>query len=224
MRVSRQNNTCPSYCINNSTLLSVSTYKYLGVHITNDLSWNIHVDYITNNANRLLGYLRRNFSLAPVSLKLLLYKTLVRTKLEYAGSIWNPGVSLASSIESIQNRSARFILSNYHRTASVTSMKASLHLPNLSFRRKIARLCLFHKMYHSNPALRASLISEPSYISPRTDHPLKVGIPYCITSTFYASFLPLTSVDWNRLPASVVSLTDAADFKTAITDVLNNVP
>lgn len=114
MRVSRQNNTCPSYCINNSTLLSVSTYKYLGVHITNDLSWNIHVEYITNNANRLLGYLRRNFSLAPVSLKLLLYKTLVRTKLEYAGSIWNPGVFLASSIEFIQNRSAHFILSNYH--------------------------------------------------------------------------------------------------------------
>lgn len=33
-----------------------------------------------------------------------------------------------------------------------------------------------------------------------------------------------TSVDWNHLPASVVSLNDGADFKTDITEILNNVP
>lgn len=222
MRVSRHNNTCPSYSINNSTLVSVSSYKYLGIHITNDLSWNIHVQYVTNNANRLLGYLKRNFSLAPLSLKLLLYKTLVRPKLEYAASIWSPGITLASAVESIQNRSARFILSNYHRTASVTSMKSSLSLPDLSLRRKISRLCLFHKIYYSNPALRQALFLEPSYISSRVDHDLKVGIPHCSTSTFNASFLPQTSIDWNRLPAHIVSITNTVYFKNAITNFLTD--
>lgn len=217
MRVSRHNNTCPSYNIINSPLLSVTSYKYLGVHLTNDLSWNLHVEYVTNSANRLLGYLKRNLSLTPVSLKLLIYKTLVRTKLEYAASIWDPGITLSSAVESIQNRSARFILSNYHRTSSVTSMKASLSLPNLSLRRKISRLCLFQKIFHSNPTLRQTLFLEPSYISLRTNHHLKVGVPQCNTSSFNASFLPQTSIDWNRLPAPIVSITDATDFKIAIT-------
>uniref|UniRef100_V5IC65 Putative endonuclease/reverse transcript n=2 Tax=Ixodes ricinus TaxID=34613 RepID=V5IC65_IXORI len=223
MCVSRQINICPCYSINNSTLLPVSSYKYLGVHISNDLSWNIHVDYVTKNANQLLGYIKRNFFLAPLSLKLLIYKTLIRPKLEYAASIWNPGITLASAVESIQNRSARFILSNYHRTASTTLMKASLSLPTLSLRRKISRLCLFHKIYHSNPTLRQALFSEPFYVSSRTDHQLKVGIPHCSTSTFNASFLPQTSIDWNRLPAAIVTITASDKFKIAITNLLHDV-
>lgn len=84
----------------------------------------MHVEYITNNANRTLGYLRRNFASAPTSLKLTMFKTLVRPKLEYACAIWDPAHSnLINSLESIQNRAARFILSNYSRHSSVTSMK-----------------------------------------------------------------------------------------------------
>lgn len=88
MRVSRR--TCDissDYVLNNSSLSKVTSYKYLGVTISDDLSWQTHIDNIKNNANRTLGYLRRNFSLAPMQLKLLLYKTLVRPKLEYSSSV-----------------------------------------------------------------------------------------------------------------------------------------
>lgn len=86
MRITpNRNNTIPyPYLLNSSSLDAVNTYKYLGVHISNNLWWQTHVDYVTSNANRMLGFLRRNFSLAPISLTLLLYKTLVRSKLEYA--------------------------------------------------------------------------------------------------------------------------------------------
>lgn len=89
MRISKtsSNLNLPVYSLNSTALDSVLSYKYLGVHISSDLSWHKHTEYITNNANRMLGFLRRNFSLAPVSLKLLLYKTVVRSKLEYASAI-----------------------------------------------------------------------------------------------------------------------------------------
>lgn len=217
MRVSRSNSLCPTYSINNKSLESVTCYKYLGVHITSDLTWNTHVEYVVSNANRTLGYIKRNFFQAPSSLKLTLYKSLVRPKLEYASSIWDPGhQGLISRLEATQNRAVRFILSNYHRTASVTSMKLTLSLPSLSSRRKTARLCLFHKIYHHIPSLRLKLMLEPSYRSSRLDHIHKVGIPNFNTFKFSTSFIPRTSTDWNHLPASIADINDISLFKQSL--------
>lgn len=167
----------------------------------------------------MLGYLKRNFSLAPSSLKLTLYKTLVRSKLEYASSIWDPSLlNLVNPLEAVQNRSARFILSNYQRTASVTSMKSNLSLPSLASRRKVARLCLFHKVFHTNSFLSQRLLTPPFYVSSRLDHPHKVGVPLCSTNTFQQSFIPKTSLDWNRLPTSIAIIQADDLFKTAVSN------
>lgn len=176
--------------------------------------WQTHIYLTKNNANRTLGYLCRNFSLAPMQLKLL-YKTFVRPKLEYSSSVWDLYGHI-SSLEEIQNRAARLILSNYSRTASVTHMKSTLNLPSLSLRRKISRLCLFHKLYHTMHSLSNSLFLPPSYISSRSDHHFKVGIPSSRTNLHFNSFVPTTSSDWNHLPASIASITDPANFKSTI--------
>lgn len=217
MRISRTNVICPTYTLNNIPLECVTSYRYLGVHIASNLSWKTHIDHITSKATRTLGYFRRKFSLAPSSLKLLLYTTYIRPQLEYASSVWDPGHdTLTHSLEAIQNRSARFILTNYQRTASVTNMKALLHLPLLSTRRKLSRLCLFHKIYYHNAYLRSIFVQPPPYISSRIDHRQKVNIPRCNTVRFSYSFLPQTSKDWNNLPASLTSIIDTNNFKTTL--------
>lgn len=217
MRISRTNVMSPTYLLNNTPLECVTSYRYLGVHITNNLSWKTHIDHITAKANRTLGYIRRNFSLAPSSLKLLLYTTYIRPQLEYASSVWDPGhVTLIHSLEAIQNRSARFILNNYQRTASITNMKAFLHLPLLSTRRKISRLCLFHKTFYHNTYLRSLWVQPPSYISSRLNHRQKVHLPHCNTVSYSHSFIPQTSKEWNYLPASLTCITDTDNFKLAV--------
>lgn len=178
-------------------------------------------NHIIANANSMLGYLKRNFRLAPVSLKLLMYKTLVRSKLDYAAAIWDPGLStLVTDLEALQNRGARFIFTNYHRTSSVSTMKTNLSLPALSLRRKISRLCLFYKIYHSNTSLKNKLMLNPVFISPRVDHQCKVGIPHCVTSAYYNSFIPRTYSEWNRLPAQLVNIPSFDLFKSALTTYL----
>lgn len=217
MRISRSNTICPAFALNTCPLQSVSTYRYLGIHITNDLSWKHHIQYITLKCNRSLRYLKRNFSFAPVQLKRLLYISYVSPKLEYASSIWDPHqFTLFNEIESVQNRAVRFFLSNYHRSVSVSLLKSTLHIPLLSIRRKNLRISLFHKIYHHNPFLRSLWIHPALYHSARHDQAYKVSIPHHNTLACSQSFLPKTSIDWNNLPASLVSITEPTRFKNAL--------
>lgn len=138
------------------SIRSLTYYKYIGVHMTSNLPWGHHTNIITNNANHMHGYLKHNFSLATVSPRLLLYATLIWTKLEYASSIWDPGLEKPSSSKTVQNCSSSFILSNYYWSASIISMKLHLGLPDLAVCRSILHLSLSHKVYNHNPLLHQS--------------------------------------------------------------------
>lgn len=98
MRVTRNNIPSPNYYLNNIPLEAVTFYKYLGVYITSTLSWSLHIDKVISNTNRMLGYIRRNFSSAPSSLKLTLYETLIRSKIDYASSHLGPSLRNPYSI------------------------------------------------------------------------------------------------------------------------------
>lgn len=204
------------YSIIGTALSVVNSYQYFVLYITNNLSWNTHAAYVTDNANRTLGYLRRNFSSAPSSLKLNLYKTLVRPKLEYVCAIWDPAhTNLLPSLESIQKRTP-VLFSNYSRHSSVTSMIKTLDLPDISLRRKYSRLCLLHRIYCLNRSLKENLFTTPSYIS-RIDHQHKIEMPCCRANLYHSSFLPRTAIEWNRLPASICETTN---FKIAVQSAL----
>ena len=63
-------------------------------------------------------------------------------------------------IEILQSRSSRFIKYQYSREpGSVTNILKDLRLPSLEIRRKIKRVCLFHKAVHHQIA-----INIPDYI------------------------------------------------------------
>ena len=102
--------------------------KYFGKTITNDLKWDTHVSSICTNANRILGFLRRNFSACPEDVKESAHKGLVRPVLEYGSSVWDPsGILLQEELENVQKRAARFVTSNYiYETGSMTGILEQL--------------------------------------------------------------------------------------------------
>ena len=55
--------------------------------VSNDLSWRTHINRITTNANKSIGYLRRTKPLKEKA-----YKAMVRPQLEYAAPVWDPHI------------------------------------------------------------------------------------------------------------------------------------
>lgn len=221
MRFSRSSfQTSPVHFLNGIPLQPTDMYKYLGVLLTSNLSWENHINSVVSSANKSLGFLRRNFRSAPSQLKRLLYLALVRSKLEYASSIWHPHhATLTDYIESVQNRAARFIQSDYSSFSSVSLIKSNLSLPLLSTRRKIFRLCLLHKVFYS-PCLNQSLLSPPAYLSSRLDHCNKIARPKCFSTAHQHAPLPDAIVDWNDLPEDIVTIQDPIRFREAVTNIV----
>ena len=134
MTLSRKKNTISfNYLLKGTRLEFLSSIKYLGVTITNDLHWGKHIDEICNKAYRTLGLLKRNLSACPMEVKLQAYKGLIRPVLEYASTAWDPHQQyLQDQLENVQKRAAMFITSNYcYDPGSMTTIQNELKLPSL---------------------------------------------------------------------------------------------
>ena len=89
----------------------IASSKYLGVHLSTDLRWNKHVRYITNKANKLLGFLKRNLKQYTTTMKEKAYKSLIQPIVEYCSSVWNCYTAKnITQVEMVQRSAARWVL------------------------------------------------------------------------------------------------------------------
>jgi hypothetical protein len=111
------------------TLEVVEASKHLGVTITNDLSWDRHIDNVAAKGNRTLVFIRRNLRECIKQVRETSYLTILRPTLEYAAMVWDPTIqTLIQTLENVQRRTARLVINDYtSRTQGcVTSMLTSL--------------------------------------------------------------------------------------------------
>ena len=119
-----------SYSLCNAQLDGACHQKYLGVYITCALSWQLQCDEAKKKAMRVLTILQRNLSSCDRSVKARAYLPLVRPIVEYTTVAWSPHTNKwIDCIESVQRRAARFVISDYSRYGSVSSMLTDLNWP-----------------------------------------------------------------------------------------------
>ena len=129
------------------------------------------LDYITSKANSTLSFLRHNINISNPHVKEQSYTTLVRPVLEYSQTVWDPYTAgWINKIESVQRRAARFTLSRYRRTSSVSAMLAELNWQTLAERRRLARLTMFYKIHYNLVAITMPLSSKLYSCSTRTEN------------------------------------------------------
>ena len=122
----------PSYHLHGHNLQTTSTAKYLGENIQDNLNWGLHIDTITNKANKTLGFLRRNLKIGNKKTKETAYKA-------FAAQSWSTRPHSANNIktiEKVQRRAARWVTNRHHQTSCVNSIIDSLAWPTLKQRRK----------------------------------------------------------------------------------------
>ena len=120
---------------NNFVVLEhVDHMKDLGVVIDNELTFDQHISDKVNKAFQMLGIINRNFSDLDEQTFLLLYKTMVRSQLEFAGSVWSPyKISQIERLEKVQKRATKLLRSC--KGLSYKERLLKLQLPTLKFRR-----------------------------------------------------------------------------------------
>ena len=97
------NKTDTSYTLHRKTLEKVKDAKYLGVEISENLSWKTHINSITGKANKSSAYVHCNLKGCSKQIQAHCFKTISRPILEYASSVWDPHQKgLENQIEMVQ--------------------------------------------------------------------------------------------------------------------------
>ncbi|XP_041469949.1 uncharacterized protein LOC121419559 [Lytechinus variegatus] len=215
-----------NFTISDQPIPTATSCKYLGVTITDNLSWNSHAQKISSKAARTLGIIRRALGKCDLKVRDIAYKQLVRPQLEYASCAWNPHIQKdVNIIESIQRQGARFVLHDYSRESSVTSMLSTLHWDTLQHRRLLSQCEMFYKIHHNfvyinmPHQIKLSSNSRPQR-SQHTGHQLKYTQPFCRVNCYMYSMFPRTIRIWNTLPNAAVTSTSIAGFRGATLPII----
>ena len=211
MTLARGVNLSYFYQLNNTILDRVNACDYLGITISENLSWTDHITANAKKANARLGFLRRNLKGCPQALKRTAYVSLVC-------SIWNPNLKKdKDALEKVQRRAARWIRSDYRQRSSVTAMLTDLGLATLEKRREDQKLLLMYKVVHRLVGVSCEELGlEKADKRTRASHCHKLRHHQPTTTEYRHSFICSTIPEWNRLPANMAEADSVATFKSQL--------
>ena len=189
----------------------VNHEKDLGVIFQDDLKFDQHISYAVNKANKILGLVKRSFSFLDRSSFLCLYKSLIRSHLDYGDLVWFPVLKKhICMVENVQRRSTRLLPDLRHLTYK--DRLKELNLPMLLYRYKRADMIQVFKIMKGIDDVHIEDFFQVSYSSTR-GHDLKIYKPRCNKSIHQHSFSLRVIEEWNSLPEDLVSSNTVFQFK-----------
>ena len=192
-----------TYTIQNTIIQSVPNVTYLGVTINEHLSWSSHITNITKKANAIRGFLQRNINSCPPLVKENCYKLMIRPIIEYAPTVWAPYLQKdIMKLESVQRRSARFVLNDY----------------TLEQRRNSLKIFMLYKIIHGIVHIDYDEVLTRNE-NPTRGHFQRYCIPPTRINAYYHSFFPSTIRKWNTLPDCIIT---SANIELFISNYYNH--
>jgi hypothetical protein len=220
-RLKDAKNAHPDLTFMNTILSEVEEVELLGITIRKDLTWTHIVHKMASDAGKRLGLLRKVAPYITPIQRAMIYKSMVRSRMEYASSVWMGASETAlARLDAIQRRALKII------GLPQDAMK-EIAIQPLSQRRNVGALTLLHRIYHQEaPALLNSLCPPTPIEQRRTRqsasrHSAALVEPQSSTTSHKRSFLPATVSLWNRLPERIVTIKDRQRFKCEVNSFLS---
>ena len=218
---------CYQYRVSNDiTLQPVNQLRDLGVLVSKDLSWSPHINSIANKARQKASWVLSVFHTRSTAIMLTLYKSMVRSLLEYCCPLWHPiKVSDIQELESVQRTF----------TSKIAGMK-QLHywerlsrLSLMSLQRRRERFIILHYMWKilngkTSNDLEVSFVSRPRLGNLAVVPPKSKTSSAANQTLFDSSFAVQGPILWNAMPHHLNTIQDLEQFKSKLTQFLLSIP
>ena len=205
----------PLLLLNHKSIRQVDTHKHLGLHLTYNLDWGVHIYNVCLRANRKLAVLRRVKLLKRHTLDIL-YKLTVRSVVDYALPVYYHSLKVTEKalLDKIQYTAGKLVTGALHYTSS-DKLNDELGWESISTRADTLGYSIFHKISkgETRPLIQTCL---PERII--CNQTLRFGgfVPFPYKNSKYSnSFFPLFTSKYNKLENKIKSL-NTADFKEYI--------
>ena len=198
--------------------------KLVGLTFSDNLSWKCHILNVYKKCRRSILMLRRAKRALSNDALLVVYKSFVRSVMEYSAPIWmGAGKSYLSKLDDLQSRFINIIGNAY-----------GYSLQSLSHRRFVSGFCIMHRLVHKTaPNSIHNLCPAPittsntrrssrlSTFSNNIDHLTPFSLKGSPPSFLIESLIPKFTTLWNRkLSTDLHCLQPLQAFKTRINSEL----
>ena len=174
-----------------------------------------HINEKINKAYSMLGIIKRNFKFMTPTALTLIYKSMVRSHLEYASSVWCPHKKVdIKNLEKVQMRATKMI--SILKDKSYSDRLRYLKLPSLKYRRARGDMIEVYKIisgkYDNDTTVQFNIIKSDrtrgnSYrlFQGQVKYDLR---KFCFSNRIISA--------WNSLPEIVVTAETTNAFKNRL--------
>ena len=210
-----------SYSLLGRDITCTELEKDLGVLISSDLKFSKQCIEVEKKAQRLLGYIKRQFRYRNKEIVLTLYNSLVRPHLEYAVQFWSPTLKKdIEKLERVQKRATKLIPSIRHM--GYQRRLKELNLFTLETRRLRGQLIEVFKILRGFENIDYQSIFSLNTNRTR-NHGWKLDLKQFHHNSLGHFFTYKICNLWNRLPTEVVDSSSIEQFKLRLDKVLPHI-
>ena len=224
MRIGRKSDSTATYTLQGHNLETTHEEKDIGVKIDDNLEFEQHVYEKVQKANQMFGLLRRTFEHLDDTMFIPLYKSLVRTHLDFSSSVWKPTkMKHIEILEAVQRRATKQLPG--YGNLSYPERLRKLKLPTLSYRRLRGDLIETYKILSGRDYDRDVANFLPVNQPPTTNlrgHSKKLFLQRAESKLRKNSFSIRIVKIWNSLPEEIVNAPSVNSFKNRIDEFLQH--
>ena len=194
----------------------VRQYKYLGLILDEQLSFNLHVNHVKKQIRPFISLMWRNSKFIPLDQRKKIYFAYVQSHLVYMLAIYGEcGAVKLKELQTIQNQCIKSLY-RLPRLTSSTFLYSSTLLPVTEMAR-VERVVLMHRMKLSLTKHNFCLVNNVDVHgrSTRRNNEIHVFNPFSTRTSTNAAIMR-ASDEYNSLPNCLKGLTNLDSFKVKV--------